>query len=198
MGSIFFGWLIYKSASFSGVDWVWDSIIINTLWMKSTKFNSSLMVLGRFDVHEDTIIRTEESRSIGAKFLDNSDVFSREECLRLCCETDGCDVFVFEEKVKKKLFEMCKKLYAEKLNRSLNVFENKNKNFKDWLKRLKLKQDFFIHVRESSIRNQFFKKGTAKFYNIHVPPFLLTPRRRRSNETVVVMYLIRVGVVSNK
>ena len=56
--------------------------------------------LGRFDVHRDTIIRTEESRSMGAKFLDNADLGSREECLRLCCETDGCDVFVFEEKVK--------------------------------------------------------------------------------------------------
>lgn len=36
---------------------------------------------------------------MGAKFLDNADLGSREECLRLCCETDGCDVFVFEEKV---------------------------------------------------------------------------------------------------
>jgi hypothetical protein len=74
---------------------------------------------GRFDVHSDTIIRTEESRSMGAKFLDDADLrlvynkslfchsfieifhifSSREQCLRLCCETDGCDVFVFEEKV---------------------------------------------------------------------------------------------------
>lgn len=38
---------------------------------------------------------------MGAKFLDNADLGSREECLRLCCETDGCDVFVFEEKVSK-------------------------------------------------------------------------------------------------
>lgn len=45
------------------------------------------------------IIRTEESRSMGAKFLDHADLGSREECLRLCCETDDCDVFVFEEKV---------------------------------------------------------------------------------------------------
>lgn len=47
----------------------------------------------------DMIIRTEESRSMGAKFLDHADLGSREECLRLCCETDDCDVFVFEEKV---------------------------------------------------------------------------------------------------
>jgi hypothetical protein len=29
---------------------------------------------GRFDVHSDTIIRTEESRSMGAKFLDDADL----------------------------------------------------------------------------------------------------------------------------
>ncbi|XP_055640363.1 bromodomain-containing protein 4 [Toxorhynchites rutilus septentrionalis] len=52
----------------------------------------------RFDVHLNTIIRTEESRSMGAKFLDDADVSSREQCLRLCCETENCDVFVFEEK----------------------------------------------------------------------------------------------------
>ncbi|XP_058453350.1 uncharacterized protein LOC131431567 [Malaya genurostris] len=54
--------------------------------------------LVHFDIHLNTIIRTEESRSMGAKFLDNADVSSREQCLRLCCETENCDVFVFEEK----------------------------------------------------------------------------------------------------
>ncbi|XP_053692483.1 uncharacterized protein LOC128740929 [Sabethes cyaneus] len=54
--------------------------------------------LVHFDVHLNTIIRTEESRSMGAKFLDDADVNSREQCLRLCCETQNCDVFVFEEK----------------------------------------------------------------------------------------------------
>lgn len=58
-----------------------------------------LFLAVRFDVHLNTIIRTEESRSMGAKFLDDADVSSREQCLRLCCETENCDVFVFEEKV---------------------------------------------------------------------------------------------------
>ncbi|XP_044731825.1 nuclear transcription factor Y subunit beta [Chrysoperla carnea] len=35
---------------------------------------------------------------MGAKYLNEIDLGSREECLRLCCETDNCDVFVFEEK----------------------------------------------------------------------------------------------------
>ncbi|XP_041988414.1 formin-like protein 7 isoform X2 [Aricia agestis] len=52
----------------------------------------------RFDVQRDKIIRTEESRSMGARYLSELDVGSRHECLRLCCETDSCDVFVFEEK----------------------------------------------------------------------------------------------------
>jgi hypothetical protein len=53
----------------------------------------------RFDVQRDKIIRTEESREMGARYLSELDVGARHECLRLCCETDSCDVFVYEEKV---------------------------------------------------------------------------------------------------
>ncbi|CAH1646875.1 unnamed protein product [Spodoptera littoralis] len=52
----------------------------------------------RFDVQRDKIIRTEESRDMGARYLSELDVGARSECLRLCCETDACDVFVYEEK----------------------------------------------------------------------------------------------------
>lgn len=55
----------------------------------------------RFDVQRDKIIRTEESREMGARYLSELDVGARDECLRLCCETDQCDVFVYEEKVDK-------------------------------------------------------------------------------------------------
>lgn len=55
--------------------------------------------VARFDVQRDKIIRTEESREMGARYLSELDVGARSECLRLCCETDSCDVFVFEEKV---------------------------------------------------------------------------------------------------
>ncbi|CAG9578056.1 unnamed protein product [Danaus chrysippus] len=54
--------------------------------------------VARFDVQRDKIIRTEESREMGARYLSELDVGGRPECLRLCCETDACDVFVFEEK----------------------------------------------------------------------------------------------------
>ncbi|XP_077286829.1 uncharacterized protein LOC143911699 [Arctopsyche grandis] len=51
-----------------------------------------------FDIHRDKIIRTEDSRDMGAKYINEIDLGSRDECLRLCCETETCDVFVFEEK----------------------------------------------------------------------------------------------------
>lgn len=53
----------------------------------------------RFDVQRDKIIRTEESRDMGARYLSELDVGTRHECRTLCCETDSCDVFVYEEKV---------------------------------------------------------------------------------------------------
>lgn len=55
--------------------------------------------LENFNVKLDEIIRTQDSQQMGAKYLNEVDLGSREECLRLCCETEECDVFVFEEKV---------------------------------------------------------------------------------------------------
>lgn len=51
-----------------------------------------------FEVQRDNIIRTLDSKRMGAVNLAVRDVLTRDECLRLCCETDKCDVFVFEEK----------------------------------------------------------------------------------------------------
>lgn len=53
----------------------------------------------RFEVHRDKIIRTEDSKKLGAKFIDSVGQRNRFECLELCCRTARCDVFVFEEKV---------------------------------------------------------------------------------------------------
>lgn len=44
------------------------------------------------------IIRTNASQSMGGQFLDRADLGSRIECLHLCCETDGCDVYVYDER----------------------------------------------------------------------------------------------------
>ncbi|KAI4487867.1 hypothetical protein M0802_011755 [Mischocyttarus mexicanus] len=51
-----------------------------------------------FDVHSNKIIKTEDSRYLGAKYLNEMDVESREDCFKFCCNTDKCDVFIFEEK----------------------------------------------------------------------------------------------------
>ncbi|KAK7863597.1 hypothetical protein R5R35_013469 [Gryllus longicercus] len=63
-----------------------------------TNFRNFEACLDNFNIHNDKIIRTEDSRAMGAKYISESDMNSREECLRLCCVTDTCDVFVFEEK----------------------------------------------------------------------------------------------------
>lgn len=54
--------------------------------------------IDKFNIHRDKIIRTQDSQNMGAKYLTEFDLGSREECLHLCCETENCDVFVFEEK----------------------------------------------------------------------------------------------------
>lgn len=55
--------------------------------------------LENFEIRNDKIIRTQDSREMGAKYITEFDLSSREECLRACCGTETCDVFVFEEKV---------------------------------------------------------------------------------------------------
>ncbi|XP_075225619.1 uncharacterized protein LOC142326790 isoform X2 [Lycorma delicatula] len=54
--------------------------------------------LDNFEIYQDKIIRTQDSRAMGARYINERDVASREDCLRLCCETPDCDVFVFEER----------------------------------------------------------------------------------------------------
>ncbi|KAL7039852.1 hypothetical protein ACKWTF_000147 [Chironomus riparius] len=51
-----------------------------------------------FKIHSSTIIRTEESKAMGAKFLNDEEVASNEACMKMCCATDECDVFIYEEK----------------------------------------------------------------------------------------------------
>ncbi|KAL6433731.1 hypothetical protein ACFW04_005771 [Cataglyphis niger] len=60
--------------------------------------NNYQMCLDSFDIHRDKIIKTQDSRDMGAKYLSVLDVDSRLDCLKYCCETERCDVFIFEEK----------------------------------------------------------------------------------------------------
>uniref|UniRef100_A0A336MHF2 CSON000530 protein n=1 Tax=Culicoides sonorensis TaxID=179676 RepID=A0A336MHF2_CULSO len=58
------------------------------------------LCIDRFDIHSNKIIRTDESINMGAKFIADVELMSHDQCLRLCCETEGCNVFVYEEKVR--------------------------------------------------------------------------------------------------
>lgn len=52
-----------------------------------------------FETSDKTIIRTIESKTNGAVFLNNTDVDTYERCLRFCCETTMCTVAVWDQQV---------------------------------------------------------------------------------------------------
>ena len=56
---------------------------------------------GQSEISESTIIRTKDSRVLGAKFLNETSFGpnSRVQCLAACCAFRGCNVAVYEEKV---------------------------------------------------------------------------------------------------
>lgn len=62
--------------------------------------NNYQMCFESFAIHKDKIIKTQDSRNMGAKYLNEMEVDSQLDCLKYCCETEGCDVFIFEEKVR--------------------------------------------------------------------------------------------------
>lgn len=53
------------------------------------------------EISENTIIRTKDSRALGARFLNETSLGpdARDRCLNLCCSFHGCNVAVYEEKV---------------------------------------------------------------------------------------------------
>lgn len=57
----------------------------------------SSTILDAFKISPNTIIRTKESRSLGARYLNESQTSSREECLTWCWKVAGCNLAVFEE-----------------------------------------------------------------------------------------------------
>ena len=56
-----------------------------------------------FETSDKTIIRTIESKTNGAVFLNNTDVETYERCLRFCCETTMCTVAVWDQQVNNRL-----------------------------------------------------------------------------------------------
>jgi len=62
--------------------------------------NQAGTCLEQSEITENTIIRTKDSRALGARFLNETSLGlnSRDQCLRLCCSFHGCNVAVYEEK----------------------------------------------------------------------------------------------------
>ena len=56
-------------------------------------------ILDRFRVNTNTIIRTHDSRALGAKYLNETDLTSNEDCLYWCWQTSPCNLAVYEQKV---------------------------------------------------------------------------------------------------
>lgn len=56
-------------------------------------------VESRFHINANTIIRTGESRVMGAKYVNETILPSNHDCLTRCLETPNCNTAVYEEKV---------------------------------------------------------------------------------------------------
>ncbi|CAN8008795.1 unnamed protein product [Ixodes pacificus] len=57
-------------------------------------------VIESFQINENRIIRTEDSRRMGARYLNETQMGSNRDCLFWCWQTSSCNVAVFEEKVR--------------------------------------------------------------------------------------------------
>ena len=57
----------------------------------------------KFQINKNSIIRTHDSRALGAKYLNETDLSSNEDCLRWCWNTTNCNLAVYEEKVSREL-----------------------------------------------------------------------------------------------
>ncbi|KAH7645826.1 manec and ldl receptor domain containing protein [Dermatophagoides farinae] len=53
-----------------------------------------------FQINKNSIIKTHDSRSLGAKYLNETELSSNEECLSWCWNTSNCNLAVFEEKTR--------------------------------------------------------------------------------------------------
>ncbi|KAI1302422.1 hypothetical protein HDE_02513 [Halotydeus destructor] len=57
-------------------------------------------VLDRFHVNYNTIIKTGESRSLGARYVNETELTTRDECMIWCWDTAPCNLAVYEEKTR--------------------------------------------------------------------------------------------------
>lgn len=79
-----------------------DSRLERSLFGSSgSSSSSSGICLEQSEISENTIIRTKDSRALGARFLNETSLGAdaRDRCMNLCCSFHGCNVAVYEEKV---------------------------------------------------------------------------------------------------
>lgn len=65
----------------------------------ATTTPKEFLFLNNFRINKNSIIKTHDSRSLGAKYLNETELSSNEECLSWCWNTSNCNLAVFEEKV---------------------------------------------------------------------------------------------------
>ncbi|CAG2173258.1 unnamed protein product [Oppiella nova] len=57
-------------------------------------------IVDRFHINVNTIIRTHDSRALGAKYLNETELPSNEDCLYWCLDTNSCNLAVYEQKTR--------------------------------------------------------------------------------------------------
>lgn len=66
---------------------------------KTSGLDSESECLANFEISPNTIIKYSESEKKGAIFLTENEIPSYEGCLRFCCESDYCNLAVWDKKV---------------------------------------------------------------------------------------------------
>ncbi|XP_076311762.1 uncharacterized protein LOC143225729 isoform X2 [Tachypleus tridentatus] len=61
---------------------------------------SAEVVMDNFQINRDTIIRTQDSRALGAKYLNETELPTNEDCIYWCWKVPKCNVAVYEEKTR--------------------------------------------------------------------------------------------------
>lgn len=62
-----------------------------------------------FEMQENTIIRTNDSLKMGAKFLDEIEVVTYNYCMKFCCQTSMCNTAVWDMEVRVSVSRACHK-----------------------------------------------------------------------------------------
>lgn len=74
------------------------TVVVQEKLPPMAKLNQDCGFTGQFEIHQNTIIRTGESQAIGGKYLQGIELRTPQDCQRLCCQTENCDVYIFETK----------------------------------------------------------------------------------------------------